>query len=185
MIGILAMSLVTGMSARAGERFSDPATGFNLELPDGFAIKNRRNDANHDVLVDIVSLNGEPPVAGTSAAVCAAGFKQGPPGFKPSLEELNRPSAMEYMATESRRLLANSGLDVQSVEKIDRSDLAGFEFTMIPGNGPDHRNIRIYMAIMDRPDGRTDVVCATTRAALPSALGVFRTIRDGVGLSAR
>ncbi|GJE71321.1 hypothetical protein CHKEEEPN_2867 [Methylorubrum podarium] len=162
-----------------GEEFTDPATGFSVTVPAGFAIRPPRKDPNHETLVDIVSLTGQPPVAGRSHALCAAGFRRNPEGSVSSQAELNALPALKERVAQARTILAGQGLETETVDSIKSSEFAGFEIVSIPTSGPDHRNVRIYMAILDRVIGRIDVVCATTKHALPSALPVFRAIRDG------
>lgn len=169
---------ILGPPARS-EEFTDPSTGFSVTVPAGFALRPPRKDPNHEILVDIVSLTGQPPVAGRSHALCAAGFRRNPEGAVSSQAELNALPALKRRVAEARTVLAGQGLETETVDPIESSAFAGFEIVSIPTSGPDHRSIRIYMAIMDRVIGRTDVVCATTKQALPSALPAFRAIRDG------
>ncbi|WP_156635348.1 hypothetical protein [Methylobacterium sp. Leaf123] len=151
-----------------------------MTVPDGFATRSPRQDPNHEILIDIVSLTGQPPVAGRSEALCAAGFRRNQPGAVSSQDALNALPALRDRVVEARTVLASQGLETETVDPIQSSDFAGFEIVSIPTTGPDHRNVRLYMAIMDRVIGRSDIVCATTKPALPSALPVFRTIRDGI-----
>lgn len=176
--GLSLALLLVSAAATSGE-FTDPATGFSVTVPDGFAIRPPRQDTNHETLVDIVSLTGQPPVAGRSEALCAAGFRRNPKGAIASQDALNALPALRNRVAEARQVLNGQGLKTETVEPIHSRDFAGFEIVSIPTTGPDHRNVRIYMAIMDRVIGRTDIVCATTKQALPSALPVFRAIRDG------
>ncbi len=175
----LALTLIPIGAPALGEAFTDPSTGFSVTVPAGFAIRSPRKDPNHETLVDIVSLTGQPPVAGSSEAICAAGFRRNPEGGLSSQAELNALPALRERVAETRTILAGRGLETETVESIRSSEFAGFEIVSIPTTGPDHRNVRIYMAIMDRVIGRIDIVCATTKQALPSALPVFRAIRDG------
>lgn len=163
-----------------GETFTDPGTGFAVTVPDGFVFRPPRKDANHEVLVEITSRSGHSPVAGRSEALCAAGFRRFPAGSVASQAELNALPARKRMVSETREVLATQGLRTESVDSIPGSDFAGFEVISTPTAGPDHRNVRIYMAVMDRVIGRTDLVCATTKHALPDAMPIFRAIRDGI-----
>lgn len=174
----LLISLAISLPAQAAQRFVDEATGFTVQVPAGFDIGNRRADANHDILLDIVSLSGQPPVAGNSHALCAAGFRKNPPDFDQTQEDLSNPSAIRHMMTASRQALEQQGMKIESVDPINREDVAGFELTMIPPLGPDHRNFRLYMAFMDKPVGRMDLLCATTKDALLPAMGLIHAIRD-------
>ncbi|MFF8798563.1 MULTISPECIES: hypothetical protein [unclassified Methylobacterium] len=175
----LSIALAIVSLPAAGDNFIDPRTGFSVSVPDGFAVGSPRKDANHEILVDIVSLTGQPPVAGRSKALCAAGFRRNPEGSISSQSELNSREGIRERAAQARTILATQGLETETVDPIPSTDFAGFEIVSIPTTGPDHRNVRIYMAVMDRVIGRTDVVCATTKQALPGALPLFRAIRDG------
>ncbi|HEV2542103.1 MAG TPA: hypothetical protein VGU70_05000 [Methylobacterium sp.] len=183
-IGLAPLLFLSSAPARA-EAFTDPSTGFSVTVPAGFAIRSQRTDPNHEILVDIVSETGQPPVAGRSEALCAAGFRRNQPGAVSSQAELNALPALRERVAEARTILAGQGLQTETVESIKSSEFAGFEVISVPTSGPDHRNVRIYMAIMDRVIGRIDIVSATTKQALPDALPMFRAIRDGTRPPAR
>ncbi|MEH3144335.1 MAG: hypothetical protein PGN34_03070 [Methylobacterium frigidaeris] len=156
-----------------------------MTVPDGFVLKSPRSDASHDVLIEVVSLTGEPPVAGRDEAVCAAGFKRFADGTVASQDELNAQPARRTMADAVLATLRSQGLAPEVLQGIPGTAFAGVEVVSKPTAGPDHQNVRIYMAIMDRVVGRTNIVCATTRQALPDAIPVFRLIRDGTRAPAR
>ncbi|MEE7458817.1 hypothetical protein MPAR168_11560 [Methylorubrum populi] len=86
---------------------------------------------------------------------------------------------MREKAAEARSILVTQGLGSETVDPIPCSDFADLEIVSIPTNRPDHRSLRIDMSGMDHVIGRTDVVRATTKQALPSALPRFTAIRDG------
>ncbi|CAO4177982.1 hypothetical protein [Methylorubrum aminovorans] len=177
-VGLSQLLLLSSVPVR-GEVFTDHSTGFSVTVPPGFAIRSQRKDLNHEILVDIVSRTRQPPVAGRSEALCAAGFRRNPPGAVSSQAELNALPALRERIAEARTILAGQGLQTVTVESIKSSEFAGFEVVSVPTSGPDHRNVRIYMAIMDHVIARIDIVCATTKQALPDALPIFRAIRDG------
>lgn len=182
----VAITLTVTAPARSDEPFIDRTTGFSISVPDGFGVGNRRTDPNHDVLVDITSPSGQPPVAGNGTAVCAAGFKRYSPDFDQTQAYLNSQTSMEYMAQENRRRLDTLGMTVQSVNAVPgMENAASLEFTATPNvAGPDRNNVRIYIAFTTRPVGRSDLVCATTRDGLRSSIDLFRRMLAGITVPA-
>ncbi|MGF3023569.1 hypothetical protein ACQVP2_12150 [Methylobacterium aquaticum] len=167
------------ISPASAAEFHDPKTGFSLTVPAGFVLKSPRSDAKHDFLIGVVSLTGQPPTAGNEEAVCAVGFIRFAKGSVASQADLNAMPARQKMALDIRRTLPGQGMAPQVMQAIPSEAYAGFEIVSKPTLGPDHENVSIYTAIMDRVVGRTNVICVTTKQALPDAYPVFRVIRDG------
>ncbi|WP_210253420.1 hypothetical protein [Antarcticirhabdus aurantiaca] len=177
-LGFMLAGAAMSCSAAAAE-FTDPKTGFSVTVPAGFALKSPRSDPNHDILIDVVSLSGQPPAAGGGEAICAAGFKRFPDGTVASQAELNAQPAIEKMANDIKAMLRSHDMELQLMRSIPSKDFAGIEVVSKPMRGPDHENVAIYMATMDRVVGRTNIVCVTRDDALIEAMSVFQVIRDG------
>lgn len=169
----------------AKTRHADPATGFALALPLPYQIIGTRKTDRFDTLVEVGSATGAPPLAGASRYLCAVGFKAGAPDAMRTQAELNAPKAIESRIAAVRRVQARQGATLEQLDEFELRGARGIDYVAAPGSGPGHEGIRQYTALLDTPQGRIAIACATTRDAMPAALAGLRKVRDGVSWAAR
>ena len=160
----------------AARTYVHAPTGFRLRVPTPLQIVNPRSDPKHDILVDILSTTNVPPRAGTSKQLCAVGFKAG--AVATTAAEINDAAAIDVRIAAMKAIQWISSGTVERAIIFERGGLKGLEFVIAPVSGPDHASSREYLALIDKPEGRVSVVCATTRDAWPRAMILFQIIRD-------
>ena len=158
--------------------YAHPATGFRLYVPAPLQIVNPRSDAKHDILVDILSTTNVPPLAGTGKTLCDVGFKA--TTVKLTQAEINDQKAIDVKIGAMKAIQVLLLGSVKQTVVFDHKGAKGVEFVIAPGVGPDHASSRQYIALIDLPEGRISMSCATTLAAMPGAMPLFHTIRDRV-----
>jgi protein TonB len=171
-----------GPAGSSDRPYSHPSTGFTLDVPFPFKIARPRKDSNYDILVDVVSLLNSPPVAGTSKALCGVGFKAASPDAGLSQDMIDAPDAIQARIDAMKNSQSILRSRIEETRIFDQHGAKGIEFVIAPGSGPDHKNIRQYISLLDLPRGRITVSCATRLDEMPKALDVFHVIRDGAAL---
>jgi hypothetical protein len=182
---ILAIGLHTAVSLAAVESppppaqldFRDAETGFAFTAPSPLVIGKRRGHRGHDFVVEIHSADTSLPRAGTSKSLCGAALKTQPEEVR-ALDQttLNDPEMLERQVESVRSSLTLMGR-VDSVEPLDFGHgVRGVAAIAIPHFGPDHANVRQYIAIAETPAYRISLSCATTAAAIGKALPLFEAL---------
>lgn len=175
-------AVTTGTVASAGaaetgapswqRAFHDYSTGLVFEVPAPLVIGKRRGHARHDLIIDIDS--ADLPKAGTSASLCSVALKEQPEDVR-ALDQaaLNTPEALEHLK-QSMRLTVKLLGRIETIEPLSFGNgVHGAVAVITPTLGPDHENVRQYIAIADTPTYRISLSCATTAAALGKARPLF------------
>lgn len=162
------------MSVSAAHAFEDAATGFALKPVAGVTVA-PVTSSRLDVGVGIVPDSGFPPIAGTGAHVCQAGFKAAPQNAKLTQSEIDAIVAGPERAKVMRGLVGIL-FEVTALRRIRRDGALGFGVEARPRLGPDHENVRAWMTMHETPKGRVTMICATTKAAWCKALPFFRRV---------
>lgn len=156
----------------------DTATGLAVSLPAGeFNVEPSSLRGGYAASFGVNAVSGKPTLVG-GQYLCDVGFEPNPQSAAISQSELNT----EVEKPEWADMIAQSMavffkfIDRQSFTLAGAS---GVEFIAIP-NAPDGETIRIVVSMLETPQGRTTVSCATSTDQLEEALPVFRAIRAGV-----
>lgn len=160
--------------------FEDAATGFAFRAPPGF-VEAPTTRARFDAGVAVDVTGGFPPIAGTSKHLCEAGFKAAAQNARLTQRQINARAA-DPKRLEQVKVILGVAFDVTAIRPDGAGEVLGAEIEAKPKIGPDHENIRVYLAIFETPKGRTTLICATTKDAWAKALPMFRDIRSGLTL---
>jgi hypothetical protein len=188
---LAAVAAVTVASAGAAESgapswqraFHDYSTGLVFEVPAPLVIGKRRGHARHDLVIDIDS--ADLPKAGSSASLCAVALKEQPEDIR-ALDQaaLNTPEMLEQL-TQSMRLTLKLLGRVETIRPLGFGNgVPGAAAVITPTLGPDHENVRQYIAIADTPTYRISLSCATTAAAIGRASPLFEALAGSIRIEA-
>lgn len=157
--------------------FHDEATGLAFTAPSPLVIGKRRGHRGHDFVIEIDSADPSLPRAGTSKSLCGAALKTQPDEVQ-ALDQaaLNDPEMIERQIESVRSTLTLMGR-VDSIEPLDFGNgVRGVAAIAVPHFGPDHANVRQFIAIAETPAYRISLSCATTAAALDKARPLFEAL---------
>jgi len=157
--------------------FRDPETGLAFTAPSPLVIGKRRGHRGHDFVIEIHSDDPALPRAGTSKSLCGAALKTQPEEVR-ALDQaaLNDPEMLQGQVESVRSTLALMGR-VGSIEPLDFGNgVRGVAAVLTPHFGPDHANVRQYIALAETPAYRISLSCATTAPALDRARPLFEAL---------
>ena len=157
--------------------FRDEETGFAFTAPSPLVIGKRRGHRGHDFVVEVHSADPALPRAGTSKSLCGAALKTQPEEVR-ALDQaaLNNPEMLERQVESVRSTLMLMGR-VDAIEPLDFGNgVRGVAAIAVPHFGPDHANVRQFIAIAETPAYRISLSCATTAAAIDRALPLFEAL---------
>lgn len=134
-----------------------------------------------DVGLGINFKSGAPSIAGTGKYNCEAGFK-----FAKQNNSLTREEINEFTDSRARKrqvkAILGSFFKVSNMKTITLQGYKGYEMTVAPRSGPDHKNVRGMMVLVETPKGRMTQVCMTTRKEFRSARSNFRSVTNNITL---
>jgi hypothetical protein len=190
--GLLAIAVGAGTLAPAWadsgapawqRAFHDYSTGLVFEVPAPLVIGKRRGHARHDLVIEIDS--ADLPKAGSSASLCAVALKEQSEDVR-ALDQaaLNTPEMLEQL-TQSMRLTLKLLGRVETIRPLGFGNgVPGAAAVITPTLGPDHENVRQYIAIADTPTYRISLSCATTAAAIGRASPLFEALAGSIRIEA-
>lgn len=154
--------------------FHDAETGLSFSAPPPLVIGGRRDHRGHDFVVEVDSADPALPRAGTSKSLCGVGVKTQPEEVQALKQEtLSSPEMVEETLESMRTTLGFMG-SVVAIQPVDFGGGArGVAAVTTPHVGPDHANVRQYIAIAETPAYRISLSCATTAAAIDKARPLF------------
>lgn len=174
--------------APAAQRtYANDALGLQISVPAPFHIAGHRKTSRYDVLVEIASASGGPPAVGGGNIVCTVGYQTTRVTKATSKHAPDSPEAQAARLAAVRNVQAAQGATLETLDSFVLAGIHGVDYVVAPGmqGNAGAGDIRQYTALYDAPQARAVLACATTRAAMASALPAFRQIRDGVGISGR
>lgn len=157
--------------------FRDEETGFAFTAPSPLVIGKRRGHRGHDFVVEVHSADPALPRAGTSKSLCGAALKTQPEEVR-ALDQatLSSQEIVDETLESMRTTLGFMG-SVVAIAPIDfGGSVRGVAAVTTPHIGPDHANVRQYIAIAETPAYRISLSCATTAAAIDRALPLFEAL---------
>lgn len=165
--------------------YYDTATGLAFDAPPPLVIGKRRGHPGHDFIIEIQSADPSLPRAGTSKSLCGVGLKTQPDEVQ-GLDQaaLNDPEMIERQLQSVRATLTLMG-GVDSIERLAfGKGVEGVVAITTPHFGPDHANVRQWIAIAETPAYRISLSCATTAAALGKARPLFEALAGSLRIEA-
>ncbi|BCP51655.1 hypothetical protein K32_02720 [Kaistia sp. 32K] len=177
---LAAVAVVVGTDAMAAETpappvrrdFHDAETGLAFTVPPALVLGERRGHPGHDFVVNVDS--PDLPRAGTSKSLCGVGVKTQPEEVQAfDQATLTSPEMIEETMESMRTTLGFMGR-IEAIDPVDfGAGVRGVATIVIPHLGPDHANVRQYIAIAETPAYRISLSCATTAAAIDKARPLF------------
>jgi hypothetical protein len=159
----------------ASVQFHDAETGLAFTAPPSLVIGKRRGHPGHDFVIEVDS--ADLPRAGTSKSLCGVGLKTQPDEVQ-ALDQtaLSSPEMVDE-TLESMRLTLGMMGRVDAIAPVDfGGGVRGVAAVTTPRFGPDHDNVRQYIAIAETPAYRISLSCATTAAAIDTARPLFEAL---------
>ena len=177
---MLAVAGFVSATASAAFALSDAATGLSVEPPEPYRAE-VMGAGRYDVAFGVMSTTGQPPVAGTSPALCKIVFKK---AFRaePVEQKLLNQRFLDEGWLKSMRREYTPSLNIQREETFVQGDMLGIELTTIPKAGPNASQVRVHVSILETTKGRMVQTCATPEASFDGALAEFRKIRSTITL---
>ena len=181
-VAVLAAALLVGADAWAAETaapparadFQDAETGLAFSAPPPLVVGGQRDHRGHDFVIEVDTSDSSLPRAGTSKSLCAVGVKTQPEEVQAlSQEALSSPEMVAETLESMRTTLGFMG-SVVDIRPVDFGGGArGVAAVTTPHLGPDHANVRQFIAIAETPAYRISLSCATTAAAIDRARPLF------------
>jgi hypothetical protein len=156
--------------------FLDGATGFAVDPPAPFIVAPSKSKS-YDLVVIINSTTGSPSLGAGDNFLCQVGYKRLPDNHDLTQDEINlqqeRPARLDGVAETLSR-----SFDVTGKATFVLNGATGIELIGKPKDTT--KAAGVFMSMIETPQGRTTLNCATRPEEIDKAVDQFRLIRASI-----
>ena len=175
---LLAALMSAAMLPAHAAPFIDTASGLKIDPPQPFVVAPAKS-TTYDVAAVVNSLTGSPSLGAGDNYLCQVGFKKLSDNADFSQEEINVEVQQPDWLDNAAAALSKT-FDVTGKATFVLDGAAGIELVGKPTD-PAH-GAAVFVSMVDTPNGRLTLNCATRPDEIEGALNQFRSIRASITL---
>jgi len=172
----VAPALLLLATAAPSLAYEDMVTGFVIDPPAPFEI-DTATPGPTGVRASIRSTTGEPPVPSAGGALCEVLYETNDANAALTQEQINEATQAMWRREQVTATISGQ-MDILDVSYFGIGEVRGMELVVTPKSGPGAADVRLVLSMAETPKARFVLSCATTAAAIDSALPLFQSIRD-------